>query len=297
MHEKEHIQWLEKQGLLEAVKSAAAPLQKVFRQCLDAKKEDVLIIGDKGFENRRIASMLPASYYLAAKELGLNARIIVQEPKFRGDAAENSVIDSLKSLRRESIVVMVISNRLGSLKEIGGSYRAFAKENSHKFISATTMGGLDNSKFSSVIKAIDVDYPEMQERGRKLKDLFDQGEEVHITTKKGTDLYMNIKGKKAIANTGNYRIPGKGGNIPCGEVYMPPKWKHVEGTVVVDGSSSYKDGTQLIKEPIKLTIKKDEVVGIEGGEEANNRYRDPLQGACPYRTRAYDQEDCRGGKG
>jgi len=95
-------------------------------------------------------------------------------------------------------------------------------------------------------------------------------ETVRITTDAGTDLTMGIKDKQAINNCGDYTELQSGGNIPAGEVYIPPKWKNVEGKVVIDGSSAYRYGTQLIKEPITLTVEKDEVTKIEGGQEANN---------------------------
>ena len=268
MYGKEHIEWLAKNNLLESAKSAVPVLKKVFRECLDAKNEDVLIIGDQGFENRRIAAVLCGSYFLAARELGLNVGLVVQEPKLRKDEANHDVIDSLYKLRRESIAILSLSSKIGSIGDLGDSFRTYAQENMDKFISTMSLGKLDTGLFHFLIGAIDVDYNRLKEIGQRLKEQLDAAEEVHITTKAGTDLYMSIKGKDSKMNIGNYRNFGTGGNIPAGEVYTPPKWKHVDGTVVIDGSSACRDGTHLIKTPIKLTIKKDEVINIEGGTEA-----------------------------
>jgi len=71
-----------------------------------------------------------------------------------------------------------------------------------------------------------------------------------------------------MAEEGDKKKEGEGGNIPIGEVFTPPKWKHAEGTIVIDGSSAYREGTMLIKNPITLTVEKDEIVEIKGGEEA-----------------------------
>ena len=268
MHAKEHLQWLEENNLLEAAKSAVEPLKKVYRECLDAKDEDVLIIGDRGFEGERVAGILCGSHYLAAKEFGLKPVLVVQEPKFRGDQADDAVIDSFYNLRPRNITILSLSSKLGSIRELGKSFRAYAKENMHRFISTPSLGHLNTKQFSFFIDAVDIDYGEIAKEGLEIKKKLDEAEEVQITTKAGTDLYMNIKGKEARANIGNYKNPGAGGNIPIGEVYTPPKWKHVEGTVVVDGSSACRGGTQLIKKPIKITIKKDEITNIEGGKEA-----------------------------
>ena len=80
-------------------------------------------------------------------------------------------------------------------------------------------------------------------------------------------------------NTGNYTKPKTGGNIPAGEVYIAPKWKHAEGKLIVDGSSSCMEGTQLIKEPIEIKIEKGEIISIKGGREAE-RLKKTFDWAC-----------------
>jgi len=268
MHSRKHIEWLEQNNLLEKSRATVEPLKKVFQKCLNAKKEEVLIIGDQGFLNEKCAGMLAGGYYLAAKELGLPANLVIQQPKFKGDTADGEVIEAFYDLPAESIIVLALSNKLGSIKQLAKSFRVFSKERNHRFVSALSLGNLETNQFDFLRDAIDVDYKELAERGKRVKEQLDKGDEVRITTDAGTDLYVNIAGKKSIVNVGNYRKPGKGGNIPAGEVYTPPKWKQVDGTVVVDGSSACREGTIVVKEPIKLTIKKDEIVNIEGGKEA-----------------------------
>jgi len=268
MHADKHLKWLEEKKLLEESKTTIPAIKRVFEKCLAAKDEHILIITDQGFKNKRVAGMLSGSYYLAAKELGLTATIIIQDPKFRGEKASQDVLNAFYDLRKKSIVILSLSSKLGSIKDLGGSFRTYAKENQHRFISSMSLGHLETEKFAFLINSIDVDYDKMREKGNALKKQLDNADEVHITTKKGTDFIYNIKGKEAKVNTGDYTQPGKGGNLPAGEVYIAPKWKHVEGTVIIDGSSSTREGTQLCNEPIKLTIKKDEVIKVEGGVEA-----------------------------
>ena len=268
MDSKESIQWLENQNLLELAKSNAAHLEKIFTKCLNANKEDILIIGDTGIDDNKIASVIAGSYYIAARNLNLNAHLILQEAKFRGDKADKDVIDAFYDLKHNNILILCLSKKLGSIKELGNSFRVYAKENNHRFISATSLGNLPMEKFQNVMDSINIDYIQLQEKARKIQEQLDNGNEVHITTEAGTNLYINIKGKKAICNAGDYKMLATGGNLPAGEVYIAPKWKNVHGTVVIDGSSATRKGTQLIKNPIKLIIEKDEVVDIQGGEEA-----------------------------
>lgn len=60
--------------------------------------------------------------------------------------------------------------------------------------------------------------------------------------------------KKAIAR----------GNLPAGEVYIPPAPMKVEGKIVLDGSIKNRQGCQLLKRPINLFIEKGKIVEING---------------------------------
>lgn len=268
MNTYEFLEWLESKQLTEQAKSNSKVLKKVLTYCLAASEEEVLIIGDEGYQEKRVAALLTGGYYFAAKELGLNARIIVQEPRIRGDSAEDAIIDALKNLPRKSIIIMNFSSKLGSIKEISNSYRTYAREQQHKFVSATNLANIPSLNFDQLLNAIDVDYEKMHKKAQKIYEILEKGKEVRITTEKGTDLTIGIEGMNPILNTGMYNKPGLGGNIPAGEVYIPPKWKNVEGKIVIDGSSAHMGGAQLIEEPIVMTVKKGEVISIEGGEEA-----------------------------
>jgi len=271
MHSENCLKWLEKQNLLETAKENSIHFQKVFKRCLNAKDEDVLILSDYGHEGKQIAPLMAASYYFAAKQLNLKPCLVLQESRIKGEKADKEITDALCGLRKNNIIIVCMSQRMGSLsKELGKSYRAFAKSHDHRWASALKLGDLDTGKFPYLVDAIDIDYKKLQETAEKIKAQLDNGSEIHITTQAGTDLHINTEGKKAKCNTGNYQEKGTGGNIPAGEVYIAPKWKNVEGTVVIDGSSSYRFGTHLIKEPIILTIEKDKVVDIRGGKEAQD---------------------------
>ncbi len=271
MHSENCLKWLEKQNLLETAKENAVHFQNVLKTCLDAKDENVLILSDYGHEGKQIAPLMAASYYFAAKQLNLKPYLVLQEPKIKGEKSDKEITDALSKLRKNNIIIVCMSQRIGSLsKELGKSYRAFAKSHDHRWASALKLGDLDTEKFPCLVDAIDIDYDKLQEKAEKIKEQLDNGSEVHITTEAGTDLHISIEGKKAKCNTGNYQEKGTGGNIPAGEVYIVPKWKSVSGKIVIDGSSSYRFGTQLIKEPITIKIEKDKAVDIQGGKEAQN---------------------------
>jgi leucyl aminopeptidase (aminopeptidase T) len=265
---KEAIDWLEENNLLELAKQNAVHFEKIFKDCLKARKEEILIIGDKGIEENKIAAVLAGSYFLAAQNLNLKPHLILQNAKYKGDKADKRIVEGLKDLRQNNITIMALSKKLGSVKPLSKGFRTFAKENFHKFASATNLGGLSMNKLKYVIDSINVDYDQMRERAENIKQALDQGETIRVTTAEGTDITVGIKNQKAIINAGDYSIGGSGGNLPAGEVYIPPRFKDIEGKVVVDGSYATRYGTRLIRDPITITIEKGEVVKIEGGEEA-----------------------------
>lgn len=255
---------------LQLAKKSMPYISKIISDCLKIKKDETfLILGDTGYPNKKIAPILCAGYFLAAKELGIkNLKIILQEPKEKGDFADTCITDALTSLEKNSPVLVAISNRLGKFKSLGKSFRTFMKHEGHRFASMPSLGNLSTNDIDKILTTLDIDYDAVRKNCERINEIIDNGDELHITTDLGTDLHMNIKNKKALSVAGIYDAPGTGGNIPIGEVYTPCRGKFVEGKVVIDLSSRIKEGTQLIKEPITLEIKEGTVVSITGGKEA-----------------------------
>ncbi|MEW6402189.1 MAG: aminopeptidase [Chloroflexota bacterium] len=110
----------------------------------------------------------------------------------------------------------------------------------------------------------------------QLATLLTQAETVRVRTKKGTDITMSIKGRKALAFSGLMNRPGDSGMIPhYGEAAIAPVEGSAEGTVVVDGSMS---GLGLFREPVVWRVQKGKVVEITGKEDAQ-RLKDLLKKA------------------
>jgi leucyl aminopeptidase (aminopeptidase T) len=261
---------LNKYDLIDAAKSNSIIFKRILKECLDVKDEELLIIGDEGYEDRHIAALMATSYYIAAKELKLKANLIMQKPKFRGDSADEKVIEALDNLKEGSVITLSLSNKLGSIKDLGRSYRKFVKSRNHRFASTPTTGRLTNEQFYILANSINIDYNALKEKAEIIKQKLDDGKELHVTSPAGTDMYMNIKGKTTIKNTGNYQAPATGGNIPAGEVYLPPFGKkYINGKIVIDATLSYRGGSTLVKKPVTMVVEKGKVVDITGGKEAD----------------------------
>ena len=268
METLESLKWLKEQNLYNLAAKVALSLKKVFTPCLAIKDEKVLIVGDIGYENRNVAAVLSGAYYLAAEQLKLDAKLILQKVKSRGDISDEDVVHNLSELKSGNALVLNMSDKLGNIQELGKSFRRWAAKKNHRFISAMSLGDLATSNIDLILKAIDVNYKPFQVQHEVIRQKLEKAKEIHITTPAGTDLYYNKSNIKAIAADGNYTMPGKGGNLPAGEVYAPPNGKRIEGKVVVDGSSRTHEHTILIRKPIELTIEDGKITEIKGGEES-----------------------------
>jgi len=268
METLESLKWLKENNLYGLASNAAVSIRKIFTPCLAVKDEKVLIVGDVGYENRNVAAVLSGAYYLAAEQLKLDAKLILQDVKSRGDISDEDVLKNLAELKAGNIIILNMSDKLGNIQQLGKSFRRWVSKKQHRFISAMSLGDLATSNIELILKAIDVNYKPLQTQHEAIRQRLENAKEVHITTPAGTDLYYNKSGIKAIAADGNYTMHGKGGNLPAGEVYAPPNGKRIEGRVVIDGSSRTHEHTILIRNPIELTIKDGEIIGIKGGDEA-----------------------------
>lgn len=261
------VQWLKQNNLYEQAKEISQSLKHVFSTCLGIKDEKILVIGDNGYQKRQVSSLLAGAYYIAADGLRLNTKLILQDVKPKGSEAEEDVVNALSELDDRSIIIMNLSDKLGRLGEIGKSFRKYCIKRKFRFVSASSLGDLENSMVGEILNAININYKALQLKQDEVKNIMNKGSEIKIKTKAGTELYADIKGKTAMSADGNYTIDGLGGNLPSGEVYIPPT-KKVQGTVIIDGSTRNHKHTNLIKDPVKLVIEDGKIVSIEGKEEA-----------------------------
>lgn len=263
------IDFLKKENLYETAEKYHPLFQSIFKKNLEVKPhEEILIVGDVGQPQKRVPAIVLGSYLLAAKRLGLKHKFVVQSPKEKGEVAEDQILEALLNHSEGNIILWVLSGKIGSLDFLGRSFRKFVQSKKHRFISTPSLGLLKTSQTNDFMKALDVNYDKMQEDGKRIKAVMDAGNEVRVITDAGTNLHIDVTLKHAIANIGFYKGAGSGGNLPAGEVYIPPRKKGVNGVVIIDGCARITKQSLIIKHPIKLTIEDGVITQIEGKEEA-----------------------------
>ena len=102
------------------------------------------------------------------------------------------------------------------------------------------MYGIDFEEFWDMFwKAMNVDYEGLMERGQKIADRLKEGEKVHITSDKGTDLEFSIGDRHIIVDDGiiseqDIEEGFVGNNLPCGEVFCAPIEDSANGKAYFD---------------------------------------------------------------
>ncbi len=263
----------------ERVEKKSSQFLKVLKSSLRAKQEKILVISDYGQGEKRVSALLGYGYYHAALRKGLDASILFQEVKKGFMHTDPHVTKALRELPPGSLVIVATSNKIGRMGDIK-SFRLFCRERKHRFLSATGLGDVNNVHFELFLEAMGVNYRRMKKKGLAVKRQWDKAKEIRVKTAAGTDIIFPVEGMLAIANIGEYHEPGSGGNMPAGEVYIPPRGMDgVQGILVIDGSIKTDAGAILVNEPLNLHVENGRVVRMEGPqaallEETFRRYED-----------------------
>lgn len=215
----------------------------ILNTCMQAKEgESVLIITDKN--KKEIADSLVN----ASKELSLKPTLIeIPELKINGQEPPESTAQAMKQF---DICILVTSKSLTHTK---------ARRNACK--ADSRIATMPNATVEMIKRTIPINYQELQERNTKLVKLLEKTEIVKITTQKGTDITMNIKGRDIHGiNDGLYTQKGQYGNLPCGEVCLAPIEGTTNGKFIVDASM----GTGKLPSPLTIEVKNGFAISITG---------------------------------
>jgi aminopeptidase len=138
-------------------------------------------------------------------------------------------------------------------------------------------------------QGVNVDYANLQARGRELQKQLQAGKEVRITSGGGTNLTVQIAGRPVLVSDGIISAEDKkrGGTaawayLPAGEVYVTPVAGTAQGKVVIP--EIYFDGREVRN--LALTFKEGKVTSMEGSgpgyaglKATYDAYEHPQKGA------------------
>ena len=246
----------------EAAKVAISTVLKV------RKGERVVIFTNPHDDGQAISKAL----FAAAAGRGALPVLITQPMKTTLDFAEDAVLMAIRS--EPDVLISISQEKLG--KDRWALKKPF-KVGPKKYDSAFNylMGVKKARSFWSpsvtadmFLRTVPVDYRVMKRDCAAVARVLTAAESVHITTAKGMDLEMGLKGRKARRDDGDFSRPGSGGNLPAGEVFISPALGTSNGKIVFDGSISTDKGAIVINEPIVVDVEGGFARSITGGEEA-----------------------------
>jgi leucyl aminopeptidase (aminopeptidase T) len=103
------------------------------------------------------------------------------------------------------------------------------------------------------------DFDQMVARSRAVAALLDEADTAHVTCPRGSDLVLDLTGRRGIADDGVLTAPGAFGNLPCGEGFIAPL--SGEGRIV----ASSVGPLGISEEPTVVTVENGQVVAAERG--------------------------------
>jgi leucyl aminopeptidase (aminopeptidase T) len=113
-------------------------------------------------------------------------------------------------------------------------------------------------------RLMDIDFDTMRARSQAIAQLLDAADEAHVTCPRGSDLRLDLRGRRGVADDGDLTAPGAFGNLPCGEGFIAPAGG--EGTVV---ATSLAAGGLVERDPARFTITGGQLTAASG--EAGER--------------------------
>ena len=90
----------------------------------------------------------------------------------------------------------------------------------------------------------------LRRKGHAVADALDRASEAHITDANGTDLTLDLSGRRSIPDAGELTEPGAFGNLPCGEGFISPAGGN--GTLVIAAQGRSGQYTRRLTIVIKM---------------------------------------------
>jgi aminopeptidase len=270
------------EGLKEAATVAVSTVLKV------KKGERVVILTNPHEDGQAISWAL----FQAAQEKGALPVMVTQPVKTQLDFAEDAVLAAVRSA--PEVLISISEEKLGKDKwALKKPFKAGKKKWDSAFNYLLGVKKCRSFWSPSVtrdmfVRTVPVDYNVMRRDCRAVGRLLDAAESVRITTAKGMDITIGLKGRRSRSDDGDFTRPGSGGNLPAGEVFISPALRSSAGRIVFDGSISTDKGAIVISEPIVVDVERGFVSAISGGPEAD-RVREAIE-AGASRARQFVKE-------
>jgi leucyl aminopeptidase (aminopeptidase T) len=229
--------------------SVLAGARTAVNTCLNVQKgEKVLVITDT------IKEDIGEAVFWAAKETASEAMLLKMLPRGRhGEEPPAPVAQMMK------MCDVVIAPTAFSI-----SHTQARKEANNAGARIATMPMITEEMMSK--GGMTADFKLVKKLADRLVKEIGNAHEVHVTTPDGTDITFSVEARKWVGDTGLLHEKGAFGNLPGGELFVPPVEGTAEGVIVVTGALA---GIGILKKPVKIIVKNGLGKQISGGPQAN----------------------------
>ena len=218
------------------------------RDCMKVSAgETVAIITDENKRNIGVA------IWNVAKELGAEATLVEIIPRSRNGEEPPAPVAALMAA---SSVVLCPTTKSVTHTE---SRREACKRGAR----IATLPGITEEMMTRCLSA---DYNAIAARSRRLSEILQTGNEVHVTSPAGTDIKLLRGDRYPKPDTGLYHNAGESGNLPAGETFFAPIEGSAQGKIVFEAAVA---GIGKLQNNIHITVRDGYAVEITGGADAS----------------------------
>lgn len=222
-------------------------------------KERLCVVFDDS--TRKVADIIAAAAGSVTDGIKMAS---VPEAKVHGQEPPAS---AARAMANSDVIIAVTRGSLAHTKA-----RKAASLNGARYIS---LAGYTMSQLAS--PSLRVDFKAEIPLVKKIKSVLDAGTTVRVTSKLGTAVTLDIKGRRANACPGICIRQGEINSPPDIEVNIAPREGRSGGTIVVDGSITCAE-IGLLARPVRLDIKDGRIIGISGSSKQAGLFKRALAG-------------------
>jgi len=227
---------------------ATQAASRLLRICAGLKSNETLLV----ISDTNVASEIPLTIASVGMKLAREVITIIMKPRTLPGGEPPPPVTA--AMLKSDVIVCATSTTLFHTIAKG-----VACKNGARLISMT---GIIPSVLTS--NAMFADFDRQKKVVERVAACLTRAKRIHLTGQAGTDLKLDVTGRKGFAVTGVCRKPGDSQGVPDIEAYIAPVEGSANGRLVVDGSTSV---TGLAKSPITLDIENGMVKRIRGGTQ------------------------------